>query len=1034
VPTPTVRGELVSTLEATAVAELEIPVDTTCTGFFYLACYIDGGSGATADPSSITGEGITGYEIIRRSGHGSAHSNSQNSYQEGVYYGPRGGWLIALEGTAEAGDTITITWAVADIGECAIFLIDEEDGVGFGWIGASDSVANNTSWQFQHQKRLDSNNGIRALMNTGGGSDQVFAPPKAKRNQAYVVGDVVQPATPNSHEYRCTTAGTTGGSEPSWNTGSGSTTNDGSVVWTEVGAPPTVLGTWSFNPGVGSGICIAKNGDFDGFKVRTGWTNTWSNHGMMWEVLHAGSPLPAQAYIAPMDNGDDASGNIASLPLDSTFTPAPGDVIVVVVVAERNAGQMAEPSAVQDTQTTPHVYDSPSFGSQQASELIDATHKVWVYSARYASSPAAPIRVSFSWPNAQTAGSTWLIFRLRNTVGNTDTDWAGVIAVDALTGTSIGLDLTGLLTAGSAVLAIAAADSATEDWDNEDGWTPIVEDEQLGHGFETNCLHAVWLDHEQDPTPSFSVAGASRDMAAIAIEILGAASTAVDVSDSGTGSDTAAVAVQVAASDSGTGSDTASVTINVPVSDSAVGSDTALVAVPKAASDSGTGSDTAAITAVNVAVSDSGTGSDVASLPNAPQASDSGTGVDSALVGVQVVASDSGVGSDVASVFAGTLRFASDSGVGSDMAVLTRAFFVVQDSAVGTDTAFVTGPGVTPPAVPSLRIGEVGFAVQSAKGIPAAQPRWAVPLGMPDGHGMFGPTRDAEDLYPANPKMILQRVRRISVPWGREAGIPALPGSIASLVKAMLPDDNSVGTLHTLTPGFTVRWMTFWIRRPGGLYERYSDGLVEGLRFDFRSGEPVDVTVQAQGLMPELLDAEYTPVTREEVRAGFLSYVGADVRLDWSQETHTTFRWEVEQGSIYLSRPASVHKDYRSVNPIHVSRGQTAIEIALTLVFRDHDHYRLSMYGGDLDPNPGPTTVYGSGLIRFVEHWGGSRYLQFEWPAVEWDVPPYDPLARPEEGHVLVEMVGRPVVPAAIGRSGPAVSVTIENAVSGSVP
>lgn len=53
----------------------------------------------------------------------------------------------------------------------------------------------------------------------------------------YVLGDEVQPTTPNSKAYKCTTAGTSHASvEPTWPTSSiGSTVSDGSVVWTLVG-------------------------------------------------------------------------------------------------------------------------------------------------------------------------------------------------------------------------------------------------------------------------------------------------------------------------------------------------------------------------------------------------------------------------------------------------------------------------------------------------------------------------------------------------------------------------------------------------------------------------------------------------------------------------------------------------------------------------------------------------------------------------------------------------------------------------------
>jgi hypothetical protein len=49
-------------------------------------------------------------------------------------------------------------------------------------------------------------------------------------SSAYSLGDVVVPTSPNGHSYRVVTAGTSGGSEPTWPTG-GSSVSDGGVVW-----------------------------------------------------------------------------------------------------------------------------------------------------------------------------------------------------------------------------------------------------------------------------------------------------------------------------------------------------------------------------------------------------------------------------------------------------------------------------------------------------------------------------------------------------------------------------------------------------------------------------------------------------------------------------------------------------------------------------------------------------------------------------------------------------------------------------------
>jgi len=52
---------------------------------------------------------------------------------------------------------------------------------------------------------------------------------------AYGAGAYVVPTAANGHVYKCTTAGTTGSTEPTWPTTHGATVADGSVVWAEVG-------------------------------------------------------------------------------------------------------------------------------------------------------------------------------------------------------------------------------------------------------------------------------------------------------------------------------------------------------------------------------------------------------------------------------------------------------------------------------------------------------------------------------------------------------------------------------------------------------------------------------------------------------------------------------------------------------------------------------------------------------------------------------------------------------------------------------
>ncbi len=52
---------------------------------------------------------------------------------------------------------------------------------------------------------------------------------------AVTAGTLKKPTVSNGHYYRCTTGGTTGGSQPSWPTNAEATVTDGTVIWEEAG-------------------------------------------------------------------------------------------------------------------------------------------------------------------------------------------------------------------------------------------------------------------------------------------------------------------------------------------------------------------------------------------------------------------------------------------------------------------------------------------------------------------------------------------------------------------------------------------------------------------------------------------------------------------------------------------------------------------------------------------------------------------------------------------------------------------------------
>lgn len=104
------------------------------------------------------------------------------------------------------------------------------------------------------------------------GSVQYTAVAQFAISTAYVIGNIVRqlaaPAVDSERCFRCTTAGTSAGSEPSWNLGVGATTTSGTAVFTEVtgnstynwAAPcATLVPAYNTRAGAGDTVYVAQN-------------------------------------------------------------------------------------------------------------------------------------------------------------------------------------------------------------------------------------------------------------------------------------------------------------------------------------------------------------------------------------------------------------------------------------------------------------------------------------------------------------------------------------------------------------------------------------------------------------------------------------------------------------------------------------------------------------------------------------------------------------------------------------------------------
>lgn len=149
-------------------------------------------------------------------------------------------------------------------------------------------------------------------------------PPLRQNSTPYAVGDYVKVATASSPDgtyadyenriYKCTTAGTSDSSEPTFDTGEGNTTNDNSVVWTTEQA-------WTRDAEIAS---VTDRLNFTITVTEARAVDDWFNYGaVVWEDSVSDNPTGTVAEVKDWDQSSAAVELFAPAP----FLPSVGDKI-----------------------------------------------------------------------------------------------------------------------------------------------------------------------------------------------------------------------------------------------------------------------------------------------------------------------------------------------------------------------------------------------------------------------------------------------------------------------------------------------------------------------------------------------------------------------------------------------------------------------------------------------------------------------------------------------------------------------------------
>jgi hypothetical protein len=142
------------------------------------------------------------------------------------------------------------------------------------------------------------------------------------RSSAVTVGQTTVPfafggAGPNQM-FRCTTAGTTSGSEPTWNAAEGGTTTDGTVVWTEM--------TPDFRNNTTAHMIEVPS------------SNNYSRPGLVSSVTNWSATNGATTVTNPSSGSSGTSSNNVAIPWPTPSSPGWGTVAMIMTYDAATAG------------------------------------------------------------------------------------------------------------------------------------------------------------------------------------------------------------------------------------------------------------------------------------------------------------------------------------------------------------------------------------------------------------------------------------------------------------------------------------------------------------------------------------------------------------------------------------------------------------------------------------------------------------------------------------------------------------------------
>lgn len=281
------------------------------------------------------------------------------------------------------------------------------------------------------------------------------------------------------------------------------------------------------------------------------------------------------------------------------------------------------------------------------------------------------------------------------------------------------------------------------------------------------------------------------------------------------------------------------------------------------------------------------------------------------------------------------------------------------------------------------KTGWIAAAKQTARGAASANPQYRNPFA----GGNISPVRETDRLAETDSSRDqgAAYVTTSGVEGSPEMYVrdDSLPFYLASVLGTLATSGSTPNYIHTLTPGNTLAYHTFWRNVGGaaGITERFVDCFVSGLTISAEAGQPLTATANIQGLKPDRLTVDPTPLPALASSAVY-NFNDAAVSLGGSAtRLISSFELGIENNV--------TRQQTDDVVPYDLAVGQREITLGFDMLFESLDEYNKFHYGGASGTQISPNIFTTSASFVFSK--GTNNEITFTLPSIAYEEFPIEP-------------------------------------------